>query len=301
VRLNLYSLQLFVAAVEAGSIAAAAEREFIAASALSKRIAELERVLGTPLLMRQARGVEPTAAGRVLVRGARTLLHEADDLAAKVRDFATGESGHVRVAANLSSITQFLSTELSEFAQKHPRIQIDLDERISSMVTRMVLENVADIGVFSFSPDEPQLEVHPYREDEMVLITHRSHPLAPRGIVGFVDTLDFDHIGLQRDSAIAVTTERVALAAGRELRTRFFVQSYDALISMVRAHLGIGLIALGAVRLYDQDELATVRLSDAWARRRTKICVRRGETLSPAARLLLAHLQEPPKPAALAS
>lgn len=292
-RLNLYSLQLFVAAVEAGSIAAAAEREFIAASALSKRISELERVLGTPLLLRQARGVEPTAAGRVLVRGARTLLHEADDLAAKVRDFATGESGHVRVAANLSSITQFLSGELSGFAQAHPRIQIDLDERISSMVTRMVLENVADIGVFTFSPDEPQLDVHPYREDEMVLVMHRSHPLAPRGRVGFLDTLEYDHIGLQRDSAMATTTQRVAVAAGRELRMRFFVHSYDSLVAMVRAHLGIGLMPLGALRLYEQHELAFVHLSDSWARRRTKICVRRGEALPAAARMLLDHLLAP--------
>lgn len=289
-RLNLYSLQLFVAAVEAGSIAAAAEREFIAASALSKRVAELERVLGTPLLLRQARGIEPTAAGRVLVKGARTLLHEADDLAVKVRDFATGESGHVRIAANLSSITQFLSNDLRDFTQKHPRIQIDLEERISSIVTRMVLENAADIGVFTFSPDEPLLEVHPFREDEMVLIMHRSHPLAPRGIVAFIDTLEHDHIGLQRESALATTIQRVAVAAGRELRMRFFVHSYDALISMVRSRLGIGFLPLGALPLYDRSELATVRLSDAWARRRTKIAVRRGENLSTAARKLLDHL-----------
>ena len=175
-RLNLHSLQLFVAVVEAGSIAAAAEREFIAASALSKRIAELERLLDTPLLLRQARGVEPTAAGRVLVRGARTLLHQAVDLEVKVRDFATGESGHVRIAANLSSITQFLAIDLREFTKAHPRIQIDLEERISSIVTRMVLDNVADIGVFTFSVDEPQLDVYPYREDEVVMVMHKSHP-----------------------------------------------------------------------------------------------------------------------------
>ncbi|MGE4242098.1 LysR family transcriptional regulator [Ramlibacter sp.] len=289
-RLNLYSLQLFVAVVEAGSIAAAAEREFIAASALSKRIAELERVLGTPLLLRQARGVEPSAAGRVLVKGARTLLHQAVDLEVKVRDFATGESGHVRIAANLSSITQFLATDLRAFTQAHPRIQIDLEERISSIVTRMVLDNVADIGVFTFSEDEPQLDVHPYREDEVVMVMHKSHPLAHRGQVSFIDTLEYEHIGMQRDSAMATVMQRVAIAAGVEHRMRFFVHSYDALISMVRQRLGIGLLPLGAVPLYEQSELATVRLSDSWARRRIKIGVRRAETLSAAGRMLLDHL-----------
>ena len=289
-RLNLHSLQLFVAVVEARSITAAAEREFIAASALSKRIADLERLLGTPLLLRQARGVEPTAAGRVLAKGARTLLHQAVDLEVKVRDFAIGETGHVRIAANLSAITQFLATDLRVFMQSHPRIKIDLEERISSSVTRMILDNAADIGVFMFSADEQQLEVHPYREDEVVMIMHKSHPLAPRGRICFLDTLDYEHIGMQRDSAMATILQRVAIAGGRELRMRFFVHSYDALISMVRQKLGIGLIPLGAVPLYDQSDLVTLNLTDSWARRRIKIGVRRGESRSMACQMLLNHL-----------
>lgn len=133
----------------AGSLAEADKREFIVASVLSKRITELERVLGMPLLLRQARGVEPTSAGRVLALGARTLLQKAIDPEVNVRNFATGWAlGHVRVAAHLSAITQFLSADLINFTEGYPRFQIDLEERIGSSVTRMVLDNVADIGVF---------------------------------------------------------------------------------------------------------------------------------------------------------
>ena len=63
-RIDLTSLQLFVAVGETGSIGKAAEREFIAASAVSKRLAELESALGTALLYRHARGVDVTPAGR---------------------------------------------------------------------------------------------------------------------------------------------------------------------------------------------------------------------------------------------
>jgi len=291
VQLNLYSLQLFVAVVDTGSIAAAAEREFIAASALSKRIAELERTLGTPLLRRQARGVEPTAAGRELARGARALLHQAADLGAKVGDFATGDSGLVRIAANLSAITQFLSTDLRGFTDAHPRIGIDLEERISSEVTRLLREQAADIGVFTASPDEPQLDVFPYRSDELVLIVPPGHELAREDVVAFADTLAFEHIGLMRDSALAHTTQQAAQDAGRELPMRFFVSSYDALVAMVRARLGIGLLPSGSLPLFDTARLATVRLSDPWARRRLKLGVRRGEELTAAARRLLDHLR----------
>ena len=68
-RMDLTSLQLFVAVCELGSIGRAAEREFIAASAVSKRLSDLEATLETPLLYRHTRGVDLTPAGE-------SLLHE---------------------------------------------------------------------------------------------------------------------------------------------------------------------------------------------------------------------------------
>ena len=67
-RLDLYSLQVFLAVLEEGSIAAAAVREHIAPSALSKRLSELERTLDVTLFQRHARGVEPTSAAKALAR-----------------------------------------------------------------------------------------------------------------------------------------------------------------------------------------------------------------------------------------
>ena len=63
-RIDLTSLQLFVAVCELGSIGKAAEREFIAASAVSKRLSDLEAALSTPLLYRHTRGVALTPAGK---------------------------------------------------------------------------------------------------------------------------------------------------------------------------------------------------------------------------------------------
>ena len=69
-RIDPYSIRLFVAAAQAGSIARAAEREHIAASALGRRITDLEHAFGTALLVRSPRGIALTDAGRlVLTRG----------------------------------------------------------------------------------------------------------------------------------------------------------------------------------------------------------------------------------------
>ena len=73
-RLDPVSLRLFIAVIELGSLAAAAEREHIAAAAISRRMADLEQHLGTPLLRRHARGIEPTAAGLALLPGTGEML-----------------------------------------------------------------------------------------------------------------------------------------------------------------------------------------------------------------------------------
>lgn len=94
------SLRLFVAVVEEQSIAKAAEREHIAAAAISKRISELEDALRTELLTRTNKGVEPTAAGIALLRLARHALHVLKDVHAQMLDFATGTRGQIRIYAN---------------------------------------------------------------------------------------------------------------------------------------------------------------------------------------------------------
>ena len=79
-RIDLTSLQLFVAVCELGSIGKAAEREFIAASAVSKRLSDLEATLDTPLLYRHARGVDLTPAGESLLHHARSVLFSLEKI-----------------------------------------------------------------------------------------------------------------------------------------------------------------------------------------------------------------------------
>ncbi|MVW72926.1 LysR family transcriptional regulator [Bordetella sp. 15P40C-2] len=289
-RLDLYSLQVFLAVLEEGSIASASAREHIAPSALSKRLADLERMLDVTLFQRHARGVEPTSAARALARRARALLHQTQDLAAEIREYSVGLRGRVRVAANLSSIAQFLPTELRRFMDQHPNVQIDLEESVSAGVTRAVLDNAADIGVYTQSDDEQGLDLFPYHRDVMSVVVPRGHALAGRDQVDFAETLDYDHVGMHRGSAANYLFTREAAGMNRSLRLRFQVTSYDALVAMVRAGLGLGILPTKALSMHVVEDLAIIPLTDAWAQRQLKLCVRSKETLSGASKLLLDHL-----------
>ncbi|MBN3858919.1 LysR family transcriptional regulator [Paraburkholderia sp. Ac-20340] len=296
-RLSLYSLRLFVSVVDEGTIAKAAEREHIASSALSKRISELEQSLGTPLLVRLARGVQPTIAGSVLAKGARLLLRNAEDLADEIEHFASGLSGQVRVAANLSSITQFLAADLGRFCDAHPFVRVDLEEQVSDEVVRLVSANAADIGIYSLSDKDHELETFPYRTDRMVMVVPDTHPLASRESVSFAETLDYPHVGMHPGSAANALLMRHASDLHRQIQLRFQVTSYDAMIAMIKAGMGIGMMPNHSISLYSIDRMKILQLDDNWAARQLRLCVRSTESLTPAGRLLLDSLCSDDSPA----
>lgn len=286
------SLSLFIAVVEEGTIAAAAEREYIAAPAISKRISQLEDILRTQLLTRTHKGVEPTAAGLALLNLARRAVHYLDDVQAQMSDYTGGTRGQVRIFANISAINQFLPADLASFLEQHPHIQIHLEERNSTVTPKAVAENAADIGIFTTMQHGESVETLPYRLDNLSLIVRNDHPLATRRRIRFADTLDWDYVGLRTGSAINIQLTKAAAQLDRQLRLRIQVTGFDALCQMVSAGLGIAIAPQNLTKLYVKRlGIKEIPLEDEWAHRELRICVRSLAALSPAAMLLVDHLQ----------
>ena len=104
--IDLKTLRLLVAVCDHQNMARAAAQEHIEPSAISKRIAQLESDLGTPLLLRSRRGVQPTPAGLALLEHARTVLFTMDRIASDVASFSSGVKGRVRLVATVSAIAE---------------------------------------------------------------------------------------------------------------------------------------------------------------------------------------------------
>jgi DNA-binding transcriptional LysR family regulator len=292
-KLDPISLRLFVHIVEEGSIAAAAAREHIAASAVSKRISDLEEVLKTQLLARTNKGVEATSAGIALANLARGVLHEMDEIFVQMSEYASGIRGHVRVMANISAINQFLPAELKSFLSEHPQVQIHLEENISASIAKAVFENAADIGIFTMMPHGQNLEVFPYHADELVLVVPKQHPLARRPSASFIDTLEFDYVGLHTGSAINLQLIKAAAELEKTVRIAIQVTSYEALCLMVETGLGIGILPRAVAERYTKVlDVRAIALNEDWARRELKICVRSFAALPVAAQLLVNHLKQ---------
>jgi DNA-binding transcriptional LysR family regulator len=292
-RLDLLTLRLFVAITEEQSIAKAADREHIAASAVSKRISDLEEVLGTPLLNRHHKGIDPTPAGRALLHHARTIIRDLAQLESELVGYSKGTRGYVRIFANESTIFGYLPEELSGFLAEFPMVRIEFQAEVSPAIVQAVTENAADIGIFAGDIPTPDLQVFPYHRDKVVVVVPRSHPIAANKAVRFLDLLDYEIIDQEKRSSIETLLLRASAGLGRSLKTRIRVGSFDAICRMVQANLGVGLVPERfADKMKSVMNIEAIPLDEPWAIRQHWIAVRDLASLPLAAQLLVRHLSQ---------
>ncbi|MBR0641311.1 LysR substrate-binding domain-containing protein [Plastoroseomonas hellenica] len=289
--LDLVTARLFVAVIEEASIARAAERENIAASAISKRIGELEQRTGLALLRRHRRGVEATPAGAILLRRARGLMQEAALLEEELQSLVAGEQGHIRLCANEASLTGFLPAMLRGFSEAHSNVRIDLSEMLSEDVVRAVTENAADIGIFADTAPAGDLWVQPCYRDSLTAVVARGHPLARAAELRITELLDHEIIGQVRRSSVGSILARAASALGRAPMIRLRVDGFDAVCRLAQEGLGVGIVTTQyAAMMAGGLGLTALPIREGWAKRTHRLCLRDPDRLAAAPLRLAAHL-----------
>jgi len=272
-RFDLTDLTLFLHTVETGSITAGAERTHLALASASARIRGMEELLGIALLRRKPHGVEATPAGKALVHHARIALSQQERMRGELNAYAQGLKGHVRIMSNTVSLTEFLPEVLGSFLASHPNVNIDLEERLSFEIVSALTEGTIDIGILADSVDVSAFETFPFRDDKLTLVTSKHHPLAKQSAIRFMETLDYDFIGLQEGSALQEFLSQQAAKAGKRFRYRVRLRSFDAVCRMIESNVGIGVVPeAAATRLCKSMEIRTIPLLDDWSTRKLLIC-----------------------------
>lgn len=290
-RLDLTTLQLFVAIYEEGNLRRASEREAIAPSAVSKRLHSLEETLQVSLFERIPQGMKLTPAGEALLHHARRTLLNIEKIAVELSEYADGVRGHVRMLANLSAIVEFLPDDLPKFFNRYASLRLDLHERPSADVVRGVEDGVADIGICSADVDIRGLERYDYREDQLVIVVPSSHPLSDAKDIYFADTLDYDHVALFATSSIYLRSQYTAQQLGKSLKLRIHVPGFDAVCRMVQAGMGVGLMPNRAFEVLSSGmQITALPLRDIWAERQLSVVVKNARELPIASRMMFDHL-----------
>ena len=288
---DLIDLRLYLHILDTGNITAGAARSHLSLAAASARIRAMESSLGIAFLERGRRGVTPTPAGKALARHARLLLQQADHLQQDLAEYANGVKGQVRLLCNTTALSEYLPELLAQFLREHPNLDIDLQELPSLRITHALRQGTADLGIISDAVDTHGLQTLAFRDDPLVLIMPLDHPLTKPS---FIESLQYDYVGLGANSALAVYLEEQALHAGFRLQTRIRADGFEGLIRMVVGGAGLGIVPQAALDRWPSERRFKAHLlQEEWACRTLLLCARSFEQLPGYARALFDALALP--------
>jgi len=292
-RVDFVTLKLFCAIAQSGSITKGAHECNLALSAASRRISELEETVGLMLLDRSAKGVTLTQAGHAVMQHALRLFQGFEQFSNELGEYAKGIKGHVRLWANMSSLTEFLPAALASFLKQHPEIQVEVEEQMSGDIVQALLDGIADIGVLADGTPTAGLDTRVIGHDELVIVCSKAHPIKNKKSISFEECLDYDFVGLNRGSSLLELTSRQAERLSKQMRLRIQVRSYDAMCQMIAVNLGVGVLPFQACAPQIKAmDLKVIHLEDAWAKRDLLLAMKANGYQSPACALFSQHLIE---------
>lgn len=175
--MNLKQLKYFLAIAECGTFLKAAEKVFVAQSALSHQIALLEDELGTMLFHRSRRGVTLTEAGDVLMAHARSILRQVEDAKASLTSLTDSPAGKVTFGIP-HSVSNALALPLLQMIRKDlPRIHLELTEELTGNLIRQLHAGQIHMAILFDDGSLEDFISQPLLTEKLSLIVPADHPL----------------------------------------------------------------------------------------------------------------------------
>ena len=249
--MTLHQLRIFLSVAQSSSLTLASKRLDLAQPSLSKQLAGLEESVGARLFDRVHSGMVLTAAGRVLLRHAQSVLREIDEAEARLREFATGRRPIVRVAGLNSVIKALLPGALIRCSNSS-RLEVDIQEIVATpadvleMVVYSGQVHIGFIAADSVAQASVGFRQVPLVEDPYVFAVPNSIDLgattdinsAPADVVRVLNSCILFSFGTQRKLQIRQWYGRVLPS----YRIAVHCRSYGVALELVRAGFGVCLV-----------------------------------------------------------
>ncbi len=255
-------LAAFCAVVERRSFSQAADRLGVTQPAVSLQVRALEKRLGTQLLDRSGRRVEPTEAGWRLYRGAQKLLALEDQLVADVAASTEGDlSGDLVLGASTGPAAIVVPVLLGEFQRENPEVRVFLTVSDTHTIVERVAERELELGIVGASRRHRGVRFEPFFADEVIVACPPGHRFAGRTVT--LDELREETLILMQEGAgVRQIVEDALRRQGvrlRDLDVRLELGLQESVRRAVESGFGVTFISKTAV----EAELADGRLAEA--------------------------------------
>jgi len=289
-------LETFVAVVERRSFSQAAERLGVTQPAVSLQIQALEKRLGTKLLDRSGRRVEPTEAGLRLYRGAQRMLALEEQVVAEVAEEATSElTGRFEIGASTGPGGIVLSLLLCEFAALHPVLHVVLWVFDTQTIVDRVAARELEIGVVGAARKHRGVVFEPFLRDEVVLACPPGHAFAGKTVT--LDQVRAEGlIVMQEGAGVRQMIEDELQQRGlrlRDLDVRLELGLQESVTSAVRAGFGVTFISRTSIEAeLNAGALAEARVDGMDLQREIQLVRAAGRAETRASRAFVEFVRE---------
>ena len=266
----------FAAVAEHRNISRAAVALHLSQPAVSGQLRQLQDEFGEPLYQRDGRGVRLTPAGEQLASYA-TRLRDTWRQAHAYRDALRGlEQGTLRIGASTTPASYLLPYLIADFHRRYPDVTVHTaDGNTSEIVGALGSVDIAMIEGPVGADLPPDTAVHAWRQDEIVAIMPRSHPLAQAAEarrVALADVGAYPLVLREAGSGVRQIVERAFARAGVPMRVALEIAGVEGVKEAVRAGMGIGFVSAMSMR-HENGALGLFSLSPEPLTRRLSILV----------------------------
>ena len=253
--LEVRHLRLVRAVAREGSITGATRQLNLTQPALSHQLADLERRLQAKLFQRTPRGMILTDNGSRLLQSAEIVLEELD----RVRDRFGGNTlsrSSLRLSTECYTCYHWLPSRIRRFQERFPNVDVRVVVQATRQPLRALLAHKIDVAIVSGSPRHEGIRIKKLFEDELVAIVSPEHRLATKTRLQARDfageTLITYSVPVEQLSFV----QEVLVPAGVALKRICQVELTEAIVEMVKANLGIAVLARWAVAPHLADDRA---------------------------------------------
>lgn len=261
--MNRNHLALFHAVAKHGGISHASGALRISQPAVSKQIAELERVLGVQLLDRLPRGCRLTEAGKILADYARRWCALEAEAKRAVEEFRGMKRGRLAIGASMTIGGYLVPKVLTEFHRRYPEIELQLEIANTQSVQRALMEGSIELGLTEGLIAAEELASEVFFQDELVVIANPRHPLLKKTGATTKDIAREAFILREEGSGTRAVVERALRKKGLKIKPLLSLASPEAIKNCVACGLGIAIVSRLIVEAdVKSGALAIVSLKD---------------------------------------
>ncbi|HUR57410.1 MAG TPA: LysR substrate-binding domain-containing protein [Opitutaceae bacterium] len=281
--MQIENFKIFADLVETKSFSKSAKLNGITQSAVSQQARAMERHFKTLLIDRSQKQFQLTREGQRVYDAAKEVLHNYEKLLSELQEMKKVISGTIRISTIYSIGLHELPPFIKKFLHDFPSVNVRVEYRRSNLVYEDILHNAVDFGLVAFPVKQRQIEVLPFRNDHLVLITHPQHALAKRTDIQVKDLTGQKFIGFDPDIPTRKAVDQIFREHKLEIEPVMEFDNIETVKRAVEIDHGIAIVPQATVaQEHRQGTLAVLQFEGREFTRPLAILHRKGRVLTPA-------------------